>query len=658
MRLSNVHSSSTSWFTTISLLGTLYPVSTLSQNTTTGADIVQGSLRIYGNDAYHITQRRPLPLNAARARYPGFKQENLTLKAGTIRRDGALTLPCDMIFERDVPLTLRDGVTVYTDIFRPTTTNATFPSIIAWSPYGKEIGGQWLDDIQGRSGVNLSSVSELQKFEGPDPAYWVCKGYAILNPDNRGAYSSEGNITYWGRQLGEDGYDFVEWAAEQIWSSGKVAMSGNSWLAVSQWFIAAENPPHLTAIAPWEGLTDLYRDTAVRGGIPAPGFQESILTTFAGKEFVEDVPRMVLSEGLITPYWSDKIASLDKISIPAYIVASYTNVLHTHGSFEAFRHISSEEKWLRVHNTQEWTDYYTPEYVADLQKFFDHYLKGEDNGWQSTPRVRLAVLDPGSEDTVDRVVVDWPVPGLESKTLYLQPNNSLGEYSPSNEGTLSYNSSTASGITLNFQVPETMELTGYSKLRLWVSSPDATDMEISVSVQKLSSNGSAFPSTGSESSSTIGPTGILRVSQRQLDTERSTEYEPFLLHTLEKLLSPGEIVPVDIPLWPFALRIHAGELLSLNIAPASITTAQADLGFGTAIVPVPATGSTFEPGQNVSLIELGGGVDSNPAFVNEQRVETPVSRNKGMHFIHVGGKYDSLLLFPVNSTTKATENCR
>ncbi|KAJ0299120.1 hypothetical protein COL516b_009372 [Colletotrichum fioriniae] len=655
MRLSNARSSPSSWLTAVSLLGTISPASSFAQNTTTGAQIVQGSLRIYGNDSYPIIQRRPLPLDAARARYPGFKQENLTLKAGTIRRDGTLTLPCDILFERDVPVTLRDGVTTYTDIFRPMTTNATVPSIIAWSPYGKEIGGQWLDDVEGRSGVNLSSVSELQKFEGPDPAYWVCKGYSILNPDNRGAYSSEGNITYWGRQLGEDGYDFVEWAAEQAWSSGKVAFSGNSWLAVSQWFIAAEHPPHLTAIAPWEGLTDLYRDTAVKGGIPAPGFQESILTTFAGKEFVEDVPRMLLSEGLITPYWQDKIASLEKIKVPAYIVASYTNLLHTHGSFEAFRRIASEEKWLRVHNTQEWTDYSTSEHVADLQKFFDHYLKGEDNGWQSTPRVRLAVLDPGSEDTLDRVVADWPVPGLQSKTLYLQPNSSLGESSLPDEATLSYNSSSTSGITLNFQIPETMELTGYSKLRLWVSSPDATDMDISISVQKLSSNGTIFPSTGSESSSTIGPTGALRVSHRELDTNRSTDLEPLILHTSEKLLSPGEIVPVDIPLWPVALRFHAGELLSLNVAPASIAPAQADIGFGTAIIPVPSTEGTFEPGQNVPLIELGGGMDSNPAFVNEQRVETPVSRNKGLHFIHVGGKYDSLLLFPFNST--ATQIC-
>ncbi|KXH60663.1 hypothetical protein CNYM01_00140 [Colletotrichum nymphaeae SA-01] len=182
-------------------------------------------------------------------------------------------------------------------------------------------------------------------------------------------------------------------------------------------------------------------------------------------------------------------------------------------------------------------------------------------------------------------------------------------------------------------------------------------MDISISVQKLSFNGTAFPSTGSESSSIIGPTGALRVSHRELDTNRSTDLEPFILYTSEKLLSPGEIVPVDIPLWPVALRFHAGELLSLNIAPASITPAQADIGFGTAIVPVPSTGGTFEPGQNASLMELGGAMDSNPAFVNEQRVETPMSRNKGMHFIHVGGKYDSFLLFPVNSTIKVTESC-
>ncbi|KAL0769088.1 hypothetical protein CaCOL14_008396 [Colletotrichum acutatum] len=233
---------------------------------------------------------------------------------------------------------------------------------------------------------------------------------------------------------------------------------------------------------------------------------------------------------------------------PIHRDAHICGVSSGHGSFEAFRRIASKEKWLRVHNTQEWTDYCTSEHLVDLQQFFDFYLKDEDNGWQPNPRVRLAVLDPGSEDTLDRVVADWPVPGLQSKALYLYSNNSLSESSLSNEATLKYNSSLASGVTLDYRVPETMEVTGYSKLRLWVSSPDSTDMDISISVQKLSTNGTAFPSTGSESSSTIGPTDALPVSHRELDIKRSTDLEPFLLHTSERLLSPGEIVPVDIPL--------------------------------------------------------------------------------------------------------------
>ncbi|KAJ0268099.1 hypothetical protein COL940_013717 [Colletotrichum noveboracense] len=176
---------------------------------TSEPDVVQGTVRVHGDDAYPVFMRRLMPTNAPRARYPGFKQEALLLKNGTIRREGAMPLSCDIVFERDVPVTLRDGITIYTDVFRPVG-DQPVPGIVAWSPYGKQIGGQWLDDLANRSNVPLSLVSELQKFEAPDPAYWVSKGYAILSPDARGAYASEGNITYWGRQLAEDGYDFIE----------------------------------------------------------------------------------------------------------------------------------------------------------------------------------------------------------------------------------------------------------------------------------------------------------------------------------------------------------------------------------------------------------------------------------------------------------------
>ncbi|MBK0297101.1 CocE/NonD family hydrolase, partial [Bacillus sp. S34] len=82
----------------------------------------------------------------------------------------------------------------------------------------------------------------------------------------RGIDQSEGDSVLWDRQDGRDAYDVIEWLAEQEWCDGKVAMSGTSYLAVSQWFTAAEQPPHLVAINPWEGVSDVYRARVMRGG--------------------------------------------------------------------------------------------------------------------------------------------------------------------------------------------------------------------------------------------------------------------------------------------------------------------------------------------------------------------------------------------------------
>lgn len=619
------------------------------QNDTT--QIVNSTMRIYGDDAYPVTYRRAAPVAAPRSRYPGFNPGVYILKEGTIRREGAKPLPCDILFERDVPMTLRDGTVMYTDVYRPIG-NETVPAIVAWSPYGKEVGGQQLDDIPGRSGVPLSEVSELQKFEGPDPAYWVSKGYAILNPDARGAYSSQGNITYWGRQLAEDGYDFVEWAAEQEWSSGKIALSGNSWLAVSQWFIAAEQPPHLAAIAPWEGLSDVYRDVSVPGGFPSPSFLEMITTTFAGKGFVEDQPRMAVNNNFMNPYWKDKIARLTEIEVPAYIVASYTNMLHTRGTFAGFRDISTDNKWLRVHNTSEWPDYYNPSHVAELNQFFDRYLKDIDNKWEETPTVRLAILDPGNSDELDRPATSWPPPGQSKQRLFLNNNESLRRTMPIERNESSYQLSerlNSGSISFNYTVPELTEIIGYMKAHLWVEARGSDDMEIEVSVQKADRNGDFFTfSGGSESSSSISATGKMRVSMRDLDKRRSTQFEPYQPFTKELPLHEGEIVPVDIGLWPIALRFHPGERLVFTISALSPQSTQMDGGFGMARIPVPLSGSTFfnKTDELVSMLQLGGGTTTD--FVNAQRVSTPKSRNSGTHVFHYGGDFDSHLLIPVS----------
>ena len=589
-----------------------------------------------------VPLRKALPVDAPRVRYPGFKTETLILKAGSVRREGAMPLPCDILLERDVPIRLRDGVTIYADVFRPVGDEAC-PALLAWSPYGKEIGGQMLDDVPMRSGVPLSATSGLEKFEGPDPAYWVAHGYAIVNPDKRGAYMSEGNLLYWGHEDALDGCDVIDWIASQKWSNGKVGMTGNSWLTVSQWFIAAERPEHLAAIAPWEGFCDHYRESGTRGGIPAPEFPEMIAETFASAHgMLEDQPRMIVERPFMCDYWEDKAARVENIEIPAYVVASYTNSVHTHGSFAGFRRMASKEKWLRVHNTSEWFDYYTPENVEDLRRFFDHYLKDIDNGWEQTPRVRLSVLNPGGTDIVGRAEEDFPLARTRYRKLYLSAADSvLLTTLPEQQAVSEYQSDSARHeVTYRYRMEQPTEITGYMKLHLWVSAPDHDDMDLAVRVEKLSRDGQPLPD---RTGNLIAATGLMRVSMRQLDETRSTEAEPYYTFTTEQKLKPGEIVPVEIEIWPMGLYFDEGEILQLTVG--AYRPANAAIPFGSASISVPRDGFTYMPGQPVDMITVGGNATqcADPAEV----VVSPATHNAGRHRIYTGGEYDSYLYVPV-----------
>ena len=337
---------------------------------------ISKEIRQFGGEQIEVIFRKaappdtPVPPPFRQIHYEGLKPGTTTLSKGTVLIEGGFPLPCDIVWERDVPVPLHDGIIIYIDFFRPAD-GSDIPAILSWSPYGKSVP-------QGPPiGVSTGTVSGLQKFEGPDPAYWCTCGYAVANVDARGAYGSQGDIHFWGAVEARDGYDVIEWVASQEWCNGKVGLSGNSWLAIVQWFIAQEHPPHLAAIAPWEGVSDLYRQDILRGGILNIGFNEMVTSTMRGQNRVEDLPAMSQKYPLMNAYWEDKSAKLKKINVPAYVVASWSNDLHTLGTLEGFRRISSKEKWLRVHNSHEWADYYEPENVDDLRRFFDRYLKSE-----------------------------------------------------------------------------------------------------------------------------------------------------------------------------------------------------------------------------------------------------------------------------------------
>lgn len=570
-----------------------------------------------------IAFRKARPADHPAARYPGLRPAQKRFAKGETAREGGLPLPCDIVMDQDVAVTLRDGTRIYVDIFRPADHEQRLPTLLAWSPYGKQGGIITFDDLPVRGGVPVDSVSGLEIFEGPDPAYWCAHGYAVVNADARGAMSSEGDLHCWGRQEGRDGHDLVEWIAAQPWSNGKVGLTGTSWLAIVQWFIAAERPPHLAAISPCEGWTDLYRCDVVRGGIPDVGFNDFMLSKFAGGGGVEDIPAMVRSAPLMNAYWQDKIPDLGSITVPAYVISSWTNLIHSIGTMDGWRGIASSQKWLRVHNTHEWTHYYRE--ADDLRRFFDRFLKGVENGWDETPRVRMAVLDPGGKDIVDRPETDFPLPRTVYTPLYLDARTgSLEGDLPVTAASVDYDpADKASRATFAHRFDRDTEIAGYIKLRVWLSAIDADDLDIYVEVRKLDSEGrhlgartflppgvsrDDLPEDPENQSGMIvfsGAKGMQRASLRAVDPKRSGPAMPY--HTFDRVqkLAPGEIVPVDVQIWPLGMRWSAGQQIQLVIA-----------------------------GQKISGVEFPG-------------LEGPDTVNRGRHVVHTGGAYDSHLLLPV-----------
>jgi len=249
------------------------------------------------------------------------------------------TGPGGMIIERDVPVPVRGGVTVYADVFRPADERPA-PPLIAWSPYGKHAGPQ-LPERYPDGGVAPGQLSRYAAFESPDPVHWTARGYAVVKADIPGTWFSGGDATFLSPEEAACGHDLIEWAGTQTWSNGKVDLSGVSYLTSSQWTIAATRPPHLAAINPWEGWSDTYREVARHGGIPETYFWPYIGERWGyGTGRIEDLAAETAAHPLFDDFWASKAAPLEQVTVPAYVVASWSDQgLHTRGTFEGFNRI-------------------------------------------------------------------------------------------------------------------------------------------------------------------------------------------------------------------------------------------------------------------------------------------------------------------------------
>jgi predicted acyl esterase len=529
-------------------------------------------------------------------RYPGFNPRTEKAKG--------------MIIERDATVTMRDGVKIYIDIFRPEK-EGKYPVLVCWGPYGKH--GRF--PLYAPSADVRHDLSEYTVFESADPVYWCANGYVIINPDPRGAWYSEGDLTFMSPQEAEDCYDLIEWAGTQSWSNGKVGMYGVSYLAWTQWRVAALHPPHLAAINPWEGVSDFYREFCFHGGIPETAFLARLRD--GGWSYtttrVEDFVGMALRHPLFDDYWASKNADLSKITVPAFVAASWTDHgLHTRGTLEGFKQIASKDKWLMVHGKKKWNVFHEQENLERQRQFFDKFLKGIDSELKNWPKVMLEIRRRYGVGSF-RNENEWPLARTQYTKLFLNASDGKMSNSPFEKETQArYIVSDIGDKTQNaqfeFGFDKRTELTGYMKLRLWVQAAGSDDMDLFVAIQKIDRSGKTVPFAFCWIHDD-GPValGWLRVSHRELDEGRSTLYQPYHKHQREIKLKAGEIVPVEIEIWPSSTLFERGEKLRVIVAGS-------DIG--------------MYPGQIATYMHM--------AYVN-----------RGEHVIYTGGKYDSHLLVPV-----------
>ena len=576
-------------------------------------------------------------LNTVRALAPIVTN---ALKSGQLFRPHCeLTEPDpEILCEYDVKIPMSEGFCLTANIYRSKRAaehGESLPVVMCAHPYdnhitpalGKTPFGGAPQQYRLIPQAGRPKFSKLTSWESPDPNFWVPAGYAVVNMNLPGYANSGGHPSVFSEHQGKCYYEAIEWIAKQPWCTGKVGLNGVSFLAITQYHVAACQayggpPPSLCCISPWEGLTDPYQDIFTRSGLTELGFpafwwSTEVKTAINGtpEDFINvegSIPtNFVEKHPFYDDFWKEKAAKLEEITVPMLVCSSFSDHgLHTMGSFRAFMKARSQHKWLYTHRTGKWDAYYSPEVQTLTRNFMDCFLKGDtSSGFLNTPPVRLEVRASLKEIHSIRYEQEWPIARTEYQKLYLTQQQSLSLAVLPASKELAY-SAIKGKATFVYEFTEDTELTGYMKLRLWIETrcdnasqelPD--DIGLYIAVNKLSRDKKSVNFYGSVGNSQDMVTrGWARASLRELDSGKSTPYNPVLSADRAQKLKPGEIVPLEIALYPSSTFFASGEALQLIVSPQEI-------------IPSP------------------------PYFKD-------VSFNYGIYVMHVGGDFDSHLLIP------------
>ncbi len=498
------------------------------------------------------------------------------------------------------PIKMDDGLVLRADVFRPIE-EGRYPVILTYGIYGKGVAyqegyhHQWNKMVADYPEILKMSTNKYQNWEVTDPECWIPHGYVCVRVDSRGAGWSPGFMQPNSPREIDDLYQCIEWAGMQEWSNGKVGMLGISYYARNQWRIAGRKPPHLTAIIPWEGGNDTYRDSGYHGGIlsqfteqwskiqvmnvqygrganarkhPVTGESTAGPITLSEEELAQNRvnPFEELKAHPLDDQWHrDRSADLSKVTLPLLTCANWGGQgIHPRGNFNGFLESDSEQKWLEAHGDSHWS-LFSSTYGLDLQKrFFDHFLKGVNNGWEKTPRVMLNVRHPGPK-FIHRYENEWPLARTRWTKFYLDlENKALVEEPVAAQARLEYK---GMGEGVTFWMPpmvEETEITGPMAAKLFVSS-STQDADLFLIVRVFDPEGKELTFMGSTDPHTPIANGWLRASHRALAPEKSSFWRPYHPHDRVDSLTPGEAYECDVEIVASCIVVPAGWRVAFTV---------------------------------------------------------------------------------------------
>jgi predicted acyl esterase len=500
-----------------------------------------------------------------------------------------------MIVERDVLVAMRDGVRISLCVYRPAAPGR-YPALFAASPYQHEF--------------NDVPAYPLFLWRETGPIEWyVSKGYAYVHADVRGSGRSEGKFNFVDRTEQLDYVELIAWICRQDWCTGKVGGIGQSYYAVAQWHMAADNPPGLACIVPYDGLVDQYRCSNYHGGIFCsyrPGWYIGLLANNqhrppgnAGRARMSaDLVGDIIEHTTDDAWWRERspFFRLGDIRVPVLSIGHWGKMgLHLRGNILGYEEVKAPKKLvvtgaLNVHQAHHMFDQ-IEFHEKELLPFYDHHLKGVDNGVMDEKPVRIFVRNTGKF----REEKEWPLRRARYVPFYLRKGPS-GSVTSLNDGALTAARPADDEAATSYSYPDwewrngvvafvdgrpdpvrrvltftstpleaDLEVTGPIVLKLYASS-DQIDTQFIVKLAEQHPQDEAARTKGEQPGSTNVSKGWLKASHREKDEARSTELRPFYTHNNPQPLNPGEVYQFDIEVLPISYVFRKGHRIRLEIA--------------------------------------------------------------------------------------------